>query len=605
MDDIGFEARIGALTPGDRLAALRALMAEQSLDAVLVPRGDEHLGEYVPPSAERLSWLTGFTGSAGLAVILRDRAALFVDGRYTLQAAQQAPSGLYEVRHLIGEPYGKWLTQALRPGARVGFDPWLHSASAVDSLKADLAAAGLEAVALASNPIDAIWRCRPAPPLAAAIPHMLDYAGIDSAEKRLSIGGSLDSAGIAAAVLTQPDSIAWLLNIRGGDVPNAPLPLSFAILGKDGHVQLFIDARKLSAATRAHLGNGVTTRPPAEFGPALDGLAAAGQPVRLDPQNTPAWVVDRLKAAKVAISAGVDPCQLPKAIKNAAEQEGAREAHRRDGAALVRFFTWLDQAMRAGPPTEIEAAERLAEFRAEQALSMGPSFDTISGAADHGAIVHYRAMPDTDRRLAPGMMYLLDSGGQYLDATTDVTRTLALGDPTPDMRRHFTLVLKGHIALARARFPRGTTGGQLDALARAPLWECGLDYDHGTGHGVGSYLSVHEGPQRIFKNGAAPLEPGMIISNEPGYYRTGEYGIRIENLVLVREAGEIPGAERPMLEFETLTVAPIDRNLIDVAMLTHVERDWVDEYHARVYATLADRLDQAERDWLAEAAMPL
>jgi Xaa-Pro aminopeptidase len=593
------------LAPAERLSALRTLMAEQSLDAVLVPRGDEHLGEYVPPSAERLSWLTGFTGSAGLAVILKDRAALFVDGRYTLQAAQQADPELYEVHHLIGEPHGKWLIQSLRPGARVGFDTWLHSASAVRSLAAELAAQGIEAVALPANPIDAIWTDRPAPPLSPAVPHPLDYAGVDSAEKRLGIGASLSSAGLGAAILTQPDSIAWLLNIRGGDVPNAPLPLSFAILGADGHVQLFIDDRKVSSETRAHLGNGVTIRAPGAFGAALDDLAASGKPARLDLGNTPAWVVDRLTSAKVEISPGVDPCQLPKAIKNAAEREGAREAHRRDGTALVRFFTWLDHAMRTDPPTEIGAAERLALFRAEQALAMGPSFDTISGAAEHGAIVHYRAMPDSDKRLAPGMMYLLDSGGQYLDATTDVTRTLALGEPTREMRRHFTLVLKGHIALGRARFPKGTTGGQLDALARAPLWECGLDYDHGTGHGVGSYLSVHEGPQRIFKNGAAPLEPGMIISNEPGYYRTGEYGIRIENLVLVREAGEIPGAERPMLEFETLTLAPIDRNLIDVTMLSPVERSWVDEYHARVYATLADRLDVAERDWLAEAAAPL
>jgi Xaa-Pro aminopeptidase len=329
-----------------------------------------------------------------------------------------------------------------------------------------------------------------------------------------------------------------------------------------------------------------------------------GKAVRFDPANTPVWVANRLEAAKVKVSPGVDPCQLPKAIKNAAEIEGAREAHRRDGAALVKFFTWLDQAMKSAPPTEISAAERLAEFRAEQELSMGPSFDTISGAAEHGAIVHYRAMPESDKQLAPGMMYLLDSGGQYLDATTDVTRTMVLGEPTQDMRHHFTLVLKGHIGLGSARFPAGTSGGQLDALARAPLWAHGVDYDHGTGHGVGSYLSVHEGPQRIFKNGAAPLEPGMIVSNEPGYYRTGEYGIRIENLVLVKEA-ELPGAERRMLEFETLTLAPIDRNLIDVAMLTPPERDWINGYHARVYATLADRLTETERDWLTEAAAPL
>jgi Xaa-Pro aminopeptidase len=587
-----------------RLAALRALMETRALDAVLVPRGDEHLGEYVPPSAERLSWLTGFTGSAGLAVILKDRAALFVDGRYTLQAGQQAPKDSYEIRSLMTEPYAAWLRENLGKNRRVGYDPWLHSAAAIQALKTELALGGIEAVALPANPIDAVWTDRPAPPTAPIVPHPLAYAGLESGEKRDRLGRELAASGIGATVLTQPDSIAWLLNIRGGDVPNAPLPLSFAILMADGHVALFVDERKLNPETRSHLGNSVTTAAPDLFGPTLDRLANMGKAVRFDPQNTPSWVADRLNAAKVKLSPGLDPCQLPKAIKNETEIEGAREAHRRDGAALVKFFTWLDQAMETAPPTEIGAAERLAEFRAQQALSMGPSFDTISGAAEHGAIVHYRAMPDSDKQLAPGMMYLLDSGGQYLDATTDVTRTMALGEPTQDMRHHFTLVLKGHIALGRARFPAGTSGGQLDALARAPLWDAGVDYDHGTGHGVGSYLSVHEGPQRIFKNGSAPLEPGMIVSNEPGYYRAGEYGIRIENLVLVKPA-EIPNAERRMLEFETLTLAPIDRDLIDVAMLTGPELAWLNAYHARVYATLADRLTETEREWLAAAAAAL
>ena len=587
-----------------RLGSLRALMNAKALDAVLVPRGDEHLGEYVPPSAERLSWLTGFTGSAGLAVILKDKAALFVDGRYMLQAAQQAPKEHYEIKSLMTEPHVAWLCENLGKNRRVGYDPWLHSAASVQAMKTELAAAGLEAVALPANPIDAIWNDRPAPPTAPIVPHPLAYAGVSSADKRAKIGRGLAASGIGATVLTQPDSIAWLLNIRGGDVPNAPLPLSFAILMADGHVALFVDERKLSAETRAHLGQDVTVAAPDLFGPTLERLARMGKAVRFDPANTPVWVADRLEAAKVKVSPGVDPCQLPKAIKNEAEIEGAREAHRRDGAALVKFFTWLDGAMKSAPPTEITAAERLAEFRAEQELCMGPSFDTISGAAEHGAIVHYRAMPDSDKQLAPDMMYLLDSGGQYLDATTDVTRTMVLGAPTQDMRHHFTLVLKGHIGLGKARFPAGTSGGQLDALARAPLWAHGVDYDHGTGHGVGSYLSVHEGPQRIFKNGAAPLEPGMIVSNEPGYYRTGEYGIRIENLVLVKEA-EMPGSERKMLEFETLTLAPIDRNLIDVAMLTPPERDWINGYHARVYETLCDRLTEAECDWLTAAAAPL
>jgi Xaa-Pro aminopeptidase len=604
MDDIDLEATMTNSTLSGRLGSLRALMDARALDAVLVPRGDEHLGEYVPPSAERLSWLTGFTGSAGLAVIMKDKAALFVDGRYTLQASQQAPKVHYEIKSLMGDSHVAWLCECLGKNRRVGYDPWLHSASSIQAMKTELAAAGIEAVALPANPIDAIWNDRPAPPTAPIVPHPMAYAGVSSADKRAKIGRGLAAAGVGATVLTQPDSIAWLLNIRGGDVPNAPLPLSFAILMADGHVALFADERKLSAETRTHLGDDVTVAEPDLFGPTLDRLAKMGKAVRFDPANTPVWVANRLEAAKVKVSPGVDPCQLPKAIKNEAEIEGAREAHRRDGVALVKFFTWLDQAMKDAPPTEITAAERLAEFRAEQELSMGPSFDTISGAAEHGAIVHYRAMPDSDKQLAPDMMYLLDSGGQYLDATTDVTRTMVLGEPTCDMCRHFTLVLKGHIGLGSARFPVGTSGGQLDALARAPLWAAGVDYDHGTGHGVGSYLSVHEGPQRIFKNGAAPLEPGMIVSNEPGYYRTGEYGIRIENLVLVKEA-ELPNAERRMLEFETLTLAPIDRKLIDVAMLTAPERDWINSYHNRVYATLCDRLTEAECDWLTEAAAPL
>jgi Xaa-Pro aminopeptidase len=604
MDDFDLEATMTDSPLSGRLGALRSLMDAKALDAVLVPRGDEHLGEYVPPSAERLSWLTGFTGSAGLAVVLKDKAALFVDGRYTLQAGQQAPKEHYEIRSLTPDGHIAYLREHLGKNRRVGFDPWLHSATAVQALKGELSAAGIEAVALSANPIDAIWNDRPAPPSGAIVPHPLDYAGVSSADKRTRIGRNLAAAGIGATVLTQPDSIAWLLNIRGNDVPNAPLPLSFAILMADGHVALFADERKLSPVTLAHLGADVTVAKPDLFGPTLDKLAKMDKAVRFDPANTPAWVASRLEAAKVKLSPGVDPCQLPKAIKNAAEIEGAREAHRRDGAALVKFFTWLDKQMKEAPPTEIAASDKLAEFRAAQDLCQGPSFDTISGAGEHGAIVHYRAVPESDKQLAPNMMYLLDSGGQYLDATTDVTRTMILGEPTQDQRHHFTLVLKGHIALGSARFPAGTSGGQLDALARAPLWAHGVDYDHGTGHGVGSYLSVHEGPQRIFKNGAAPLEPGMIVSNEPGYYRTGEYGIRIENLVLVKEA-ELPGAERKMLEFETLTLAPIDRNLIDVAMLTPPERDWINRYHNRVYTTLCDRLEGPECEWLMAAAAPL
>ncbi|MFA7432021.1 MAG: M24B family metallopeptidase, partial [Rhodospirillaceae bacterium] len=499
-----------------RLEAVRTELRRRNLDAFVVPRADEHQGEYVPPSAERLSWLTGFTGSAGAAVVMRGRAALFIDGRYTLQAEQETSPSLYEYCHLVETPPAAWLGTVLRKGARVGYDTWLHTPDGAGRLHTACADAGAELVAVDGNPVDAAWTDRPAPPQAPVVPHALDYAGETADDKRRRVGAMLAEAGQDACILSVPESLAWLLNLRGGDVPFTPLPLGFAILAADGAVDLFMDPAKLSDATCAHLGKAVWTRPLEDFGAALDNLK--GKVVRLDHASAPMWVFERLRAAGAVVKRGDDPCALPRACKNGVELAGMRAAHRRDGAALVRFLAWLD---RAEPGlTEMAAADRLEAFRAEGVLFKGLSFPTIAGSGPNGAIVHYRVSPDSDRALRPGELFLVDSGAQYMDGTTDVTRTVAVGTPTEDMQRRFTQVLKGHIALARAVFPVGTTGSQLDVLARQALWADGVDYDHGTGHGVGSYLSVHEGPQRVSKVGnTVALKPGMVLSVEPGYYK--------------------------------------------------------------------------------------
>lgn len=589
-----------------RLERLRGRLAQQGLDAFLVPRADEHQGEYVPLRAQRLAWLTGFTGSAGLAVVMAERAALFVDGRYTLQVAAEVDGALFEFRHLIEDPLSDWLIGALPKGARVGFDPWLHTAAWVEKQREPLERAGIALVACPENPLDAVWPDQPPPPLAPVVPHPPAFAGRSSAEKRAEIAARLTRDGLAAAVLTQPDSLAWLLNIRGGDVACTPLPLAFALLHGDATVDLFVDRRKLVPGLAGHLGAEVRVQPPEALAGALDALGRAGAAVLADPGSAAAWIVDRLLTAGARLVRDADPCMLPKACKNPVELEGARAAHRRDGVAMVRFLSWLSRTAPAGTLTESAAAARLEAFRAEGQGYRGPSFETISGAGPNGAIVHYRVSPATDRVLADGSLYLLDSGGQYLDGTTDVTRTLAIGTPTAQMCRHFTLVLKGHIALASARFPAGTTGSQLDALARQPLWQAGLDYDHGTGHGVGSFLSVHEGPQRIAKaHGTAALKPGMILSDEPGYYLTGAYGIRIENLLAVESTPAEPAPGRPFLGFEVLTLVPIDRALIEPALLTVSERQWLDAYHARVQAELAPLLDAESTGWMAAATAPL
>ncbi|WP_040566273.1 aminopeptidase P family protein [Magnetospirillum molischianum] len=595
-------------TGGEQLAALRAELARRDLTGFVVPRADEYLGEYVPPSAQRLAWLTGFTGSAGLAVVLRDKAAVFSDGRYTLQVRAEIDLSLFEPLHLLEFPPARWLARVLVPGDRLGFDPRLHTADQVEPLRRACARAGAELVACTDNPLDTVWVVdRPAPPRVPIEIQPLSLAGRGSDDKRAEIAAALRNDGDDALVLTAPDSIAWLLNIRGGDVAHTPVPLSFAIVHADSSVDLFIDPAKLTnPGVVDHLGPTVRTAPPEELDAALDRLGAGARRVRIDAAAASFHVVERLNRAGAQLNRGADPCQMPKACKNAAESAGTRAAHRRDAVAMVRFLSWLDGEAPSGRVDELSAADRLDRFRAEGALYRGPSFATISGTGPNGAIVHYHSTPRTNRRLATGDLYLVDSGGQYLDGTTDITRTIAIGPAGAEERRRFTLVLKGHIAVARARFPVGTTGSQLDVLARQALWSEGLDYDHGTGHGVGSYLSVHEGPQRISKAGnSIALQPGMILSNEPGYYKTGAYGIRIENLLQVVTLPLPPEIERPLLGFETLTLVPIDRALIEPGLLDPAEAAWIEAYHARVRAEIGPLLDGSAAAWLDAATRPL
>jgi len=595
--------------PGDRaprLAALRAELARRQLDGLIVPRADQHQGEYVPLQAQRLAWLTGFTGSAGLALVLTERAALFVDGRYTLQARAETAAHLFEYHHLMEEPLAGWLHQALPQGGRIGYDPWLHPLDWVEKLREAAGRHGLSLIACPDNPLDAVWPDQPPPPLAPVVPHELSFAGRASADKRAELAATLEQAGVAAVVLTQPETIAWLLNLRGGDVPHAPLPLAFALVDQQGRVELFIDRRKLLPATLAHLGEAVRVRPPEALGPALEDLGRSGRKVQLDPTSAAAWLFDRLHQAGARVVRASDPCALPKAVRNPVESAGIRAAHRRDGVAMVRFLHWLEHHATDGQLTELEAARQLLEFRRQGQHFRGLSFETIAGAGIHGAIVHYHATAASNARLEPDSLFLVDSGAQYLDGTTDVTRTMAIGSPDAEMRRCYTLVLQGHILLAETRFPEGTTGSQLDALARRPLWQAGLDYDHGTGHGVGSYLSVHEGPQRISKAAnSTRLTPGMVLSLEPGYYREGAFGIRLENLVQVVRLELDPAAERPMLALEALTLVPFDRRLIDSARLEPWERRWLDRYHQRVRQELLPLLEGAAAQWLMVATEPL
>jgi Xaa-Pro aminopeptidase len=583
----------------DRLAALRHHIARLSLAGVIVPHADEYLGEAAPPSSQRLAWLTGFTGSAGIAVVLADRAAVFSDGRYVLQLAQQTDAALWEQRHIVDDPPHVWLA-AQAPGVRVGYDPKLIAADGL----ARFTGAGLEMVPLEIDPIDAVWLDRPPPPASPIVLHPLEVAGKPSAEKREEIAAALRKASQDATVLTDPASVAWLLNLRGADLPNTPFALAFAILRADGSVDLFADAARIAPDLRASFGNAVSVRPPGELAAALDALA--GKRVRVDPAASPVWFSQRLRAAGADVVAESDPCTLPKARKNAAERQGMRSAHARDAVAVCRFLHWLDRDAHLGTQTEISAAAHLLALREEVPGFRGESFPAISGAGEHGAIIHYRATEATDRSLRANELYLIDSGGQFPDGTTDITRTVWTGPGTPpaSVRADVTRVLKGHIAIATLVFPRGVAGPHIDAFARRALWDAGLDYDHGTGHGVGCYLSVHEGPAGISRNArAVPLESGMVLSNEPGLYRPGAYGIRLENLLLVEEAPT--AGERSWLRFATLTLAPFDRRLIDPALLDSAERAWLDAYHAHVLAEVGSMLPPDDRAWLAEACAKL
>ena len=596
-----FDEQSDASQCAARLAALRTELAARGLDGFLVPRADEHQGEYVPKRAERLAWLTGFTGSAGLAAVLLEKAAIFVDGRYTLQVRNQTDTSLFETLDSVNDGPANWIEANLPQGAKLGYDPWLHTQGAVERLRISVERAGGQLVATASNPLDAVWTDQPDPPRARAVPHPIELAGETSAAKRARLAEDLKKRNADAAILTMPDSVCWLLNIRGADVPHTPFVLAFAILNADASVELFMDAKKSSPELLAHLGNDVHVRAPTDFEPALDALK--GKTAVADPVWAAAAIFQRLEQAGAKVLRAADPCQLPKACKNEAELAGTRRAHIRDGQALTRFLAWFAREAPKGTLTEIDTVEKLESFRAATGVLKDVSFDSISGAGPHGAVAHYRVTRKTNRRIEPGQLFLIDSGAQFQDGTTDVTRTVAVGEPTAEMRDRFTRVLKGHIQLALARFPEGTTGAQLDAFARRPLWDAGLDYGHGTGHGVGSYLSVHEGPQSISSRGVGQaLKPGMICSNEPGYYKTGEYGIRIENLVVVRAPAEIAGGEKGMLGFETITMAPIDLDLVESSMLTREERDWLNAYHAQVRAAVAPAMaDDIDRAWLTQA----
>ncbi|MCX5578253.1 aminopeptidase P family protein [Kaistia terrae] len=605
-----FDAPSRAHPITERLVALRAQLGRTGLQGFVVPHADEYQGEYIPASAERLAWLTGFTGSAGAAIVLTDEAAVFVDGRYTLQVRDQVDVADFTPEDLIGHPPHQWLKAKLSADDRIGYDPRLLTLAEVRRFEAVCQAAGAEFVALSENPIDAIWADRPLPPLSQVMQQPDDLAGETSVEKIRRMQAVLAEKGVDAAILAQSDSIAWIFNIRGADVPHNPVVLSYALLRRDERPTLYVDGRKLSNVLRDALSERADIKEERDFLVDLTKLGADGRRVLVDPQTTPALFARTLTDAKGTLVEGGDPVVLPKARKNAVELEGTRRAHRRDGAAMTRFLAWLDANGDQGTETEISVARKLEQFRAEAGVAddmplLEISFDTISGAGPDGAIVHYRVNESTDRKLETGTLYLVDSGAQYRDGTTDITRTIAIGQPTSEMRDRFTRVLKGHIALATARFPKGTTGAQLDTLARHALWQAGLDFDHGTGHGVGVFLSVHEGPVRISKAGHLPPESGMILSNEPGYYKTGAYGIRIENLIVVTPPAPIEGGDREMLGFETITLAPIDRNLIEVALLTPTEKGWMDAYHARVRETLAPSLDGAALRFLIDATQPL
>jgi Xaa-Pro aminopeptidase len=559
----------------------------------------------VAPYAERLRWLTGFSGSWGMAILMRDRGAIFVDGRYTIQVREQVDPDVFVPHHLVDEPPAQWLETKLRSGETIGYDPWLVTVEQAARFATACAKAGAKLVAVAGNPIDAVWADRPPPPRAPIHVQPLQFAGRTCRDKLADVAETLARSGAEAAVLTQPDSVAWVFNLRGSDVAYTPVALAYAILRRQGLAEIFVDPSRLPEDAAASLAGIATARRPEDFEPALAELGRRKTAVLLDRDTAADRIGAVLEANGAGIIGGRDPCILPKARKNAVEQEGARAAHRRDGVAMCRFLYWLSEAAPLGAETELTVAARLRDFRAATGQLKDLSFDTIAAAGPHAAIPHYHVTAESSLPLEMNRIFLIDSGGQYQDGTTDITRTIIVGKPTAEMRDRFTRVLKGMIGISRVRFPKGTCGSQIDLLARQHLWSAGLDFDHGTGHGVGAYLSVHEGPARINKSDRTPLEPGMILSNEPGYYKAGEYGIRIENLVMVREAEPVGGGERPMHWFETLTLCPIDRNLVEASLLTPEERHWLDAYHARVLRDIGPFLEAAEHTWLQWACAPV
>jgi Xaa-Pro aminopeptidase len=605
-----FEVKSAPQFGRERVAALRARIAELGVDGFLVPRADEYQGEYVPASAERLAWLTGFTGSAGMALITQREAVVFVDGRYVTQLAEQVDGTVFTGGDLVNEPPHVWLPRHASKGFRLGIDPWLHAGAEARRLERALAQIEGALVLLDGNPLDAIWKDRPSEPLGAVSIQKQEHTGLLASEKIAEIARQVKEKNAAAVLITDPSSVAWIFNIRGDDVPHTPHPLSRAIIPAEGQAEIFLDQMKTGIETAAYLAQISVQHPPSEFLARLSFFAKDGGKILVDSELTPLALTKAIAAAGGEVVETSDPAKLPRACKNRAELDGSAQAHLQDGAAMVEFLHWLD-AQPAGSITEIAAVKALEEARVRVGQNMqNPlrdiSFDTISGAGEHGAVIHYRVTTETDRKLEAGELFLIDSGAQYINGTTDITRTVAVGAVAEDRKRFFTLVLKGMMAISAARFPKGTRGCDLDPLARIALWKAGGDYAHGTGHGVGSYLSVHEGPQRISRLATQELLPGMILSNEPGYYRPGSFGIRIENLIYVKAAEEIDGGGQPMLGFETLTWCPIDRRLVLPALMTSDELEWLNRYHADVREKLLPLIDnQAVKDWLVEATEPL
>lgn len=593
----------GGRDPG-RLARLRAALESRRLNAFIIPRADVHQSEYTPPHDERLAWLTGFTGSAGLAIVLAGEAALFTDGRYTLQAPQQIEMTQWQVVDSTRTKPFAWLAERLGKGDIVGFDPWLMTARDVARLRREIEAVGAALQAIPDNPLDALWEDQPPPPQALLWGHDPDLTGESVTDKLARLRTAIVEARCDALVVSDPHNLCWAFNLRGADVAHTPIVLGFAVIPAEGRPVLFIAGGKIDAAMHTAISEHADLAEPDALLEALRSRASGGAKLRIDSATGAEILRETVLAGGGEADVAADPITLMKARKNPVEIAGSREAHLRDGVAIARFLAWFADTAPRGGLTEIDVVRRLEEMRVQTNALVDISFPTIAGAGPNGAIVHYRVSTQSNREIGTGELFLIDSGAQYNDGTTDITRTLVTGEPTPEMRAHYTRVLKGHIAIARAVFPRGTTGAQIDALARLPLWEAGLDFDHGTGHGVGSFLSVHEGPQRISKAGNVALDPGMILSNEPGYYKAGAYGIRLENLLLV-EPREIAGAEREMLGFETLTLAPFERRLIEPALLGRSERAWIDAYHARVWEKLALSVDDATRAWLEGATRPL